>query len=103
MEKALKLTGWSDKRTAKLDFYRCPGCGQAQETICWGPNKKAQCYSCNRRFSKDEFTFVKVKRAVVTCRDCAAEVPLTSANFGIAGLGFIVSVCFEPSGRSVGG
>jgi acetyltransferase (GNAT) family protein len=93
MEKALTLTGASAKRTAMLEFYRCPGCGHAQEAICWGPNKKAQCYSCNRKFPKSAFTLVNVKRAVVTCRECGAEVSLTSANFGIAGLGFICSGC----------
>lgn len=76
-----------------LEFYRCPGCGQTQESICWASDNKAQCYSCNRKFPKGAFTSAKVKRSVAACRDCGAEVPLTPANFGFAGLGFLCSSC----------
>jgi len=92
-EKALKLVGWKAKKTAYVEFYRCPGCARSQETIFWGADNMAECFSCQRSFPRDAFALAKVRRVVAECRECGADVPLTSSNYGLAGLGYICAGC----------
>ncbi len=92
-EKALKLVGWKSKKTAYLEFYRCPGCRHCQEMIFWGAEKLVECFRCQRRFPKETFTLAKVRRVVAECRGCGVDVPLTPSNYNMVGIGYICSRC----------
>lgn len=52
-----------------------------------------RCPACRRRFPKQELVPVRVKRSLVECGKCSAEVPLTDSYFGLCGLGYICSEC----------
>ena len=93
MKLVVKVGGWKRKKTAQVQFYRCPDCAHCQETIFWGPDELAECFSCHKRFPHRAFTPAKVRRIIAVCRECGADVPLTPSYFGIAGLGYICSEC----------
>src|ERR1700730_15265493 len=86
------VAGWKVKKTAYLEFYRCPECSHLQEML-WGSDGLAQCFGCNKRFPRSAFTTAKVRRTVVVCKKCGADVPLTPRYFGMAGLGYMCSGC----------
>lgn len=52
-----------------------------------------QCPACNYRFPRRELVPVKVKRSLVECRKCGAEVPIIGSTFGSCGLGYICPGC----------
>jgi GNAT superfamily N-acetyltransferase len=78
---------------AYLDFFRCPGCGHCQESICWSADNMATCYGCDRQYPKESFGTAKVKRVVAECQECGSAVSLTPRNFCINGIGWMCSKC----------
>ncbi len=88
-----RIAGWRKRKTSLLEFYKCPGCGRAQESLLLDENDSAECFSCNKRFPKVEFGTAKVRRTVVECGNCGADVSMTFSNANMLGIGYICSNC----------
>jgi GNAT superfamily N-acetyltransferase/ribosomal protein S27E len=88
-----KLLGWKTVKRVLLNFFRCPGCGRPQQTINYGADGMAKCYSCGKGYHKDTFGTAKVQRYAAKCGKCGDEVSLTSANFAMNGTGWVCASC----------
>lgn len=75
-----RLAGWRSKRIARLDFFKCPSCGNRQACLLFAPDNAAACDCCGKRFLKEKFPSVRVKRWVAKCAGCGADAPLTDIH-----------------------
>lgn len=84
-KKKLKLEGWKSKNIGNVGFFQCPYCGHCVEGIYIKENNMVKCYKCKKRFHKDKFKIVTLKKPVVICKVCGTEVSLTPGNVDISG------------------
>ncbi len=87
------IAGWRKRKTSLLEFYKCPGCGGAQESLFIDENDHSQCFKCNQKFPKENFGTAIVKRGVVECGNCGTDVHLTPSNANMFGIGYLCSQC----------
>ena len=93
MELVMKVGGWKRTKIGYVLFYRCPECAKCQEMILRDANGQAECFACDKKFPHDSFVQVRLRRKIVVCSRCSADVPLTPSYFGVVGLGYICSEC----------
>jgi predicted acetyltransferase len=84
-KKSLKLEGWKLKKMGDVGFLQCPYCGYCFEGIGVNKDGTVECYKCKERFPVDELKRVTLKRPVVICKICGAEVSLTQENLDMLG------------------
>ncbi len=99
----IRLLGAKSIRRARFDFYCCPKCHRAQESLLYGADELSECYGCDRKIPVNDWGSAKVTRRVAICANCDKLVPLTSDNLGWTGYlcGQCENLVAVPYGSSV--
>jgi hypothetical protein len=87
------LLGWKSIRSANLNFYRCPECGQVQESIGYESDRLASCYGCGYQTTPEGFSDARVRRQIVLCGACDKAVEIIGRNHSMGGPFYVCHAC----------
>jgi hypothetical protein len=85
MVQMLRVEGSRSRRIGRVAFYRCPKCGDCQDTLSADRNGTVECFACKKSSPRGAFTIVKKKRVIAQCAHCGQEVPFVPSAVGIIG------------------
>jgi GNAT superfamily N-acetyltransferase len=76
----ISVKGWHSITKRAFSFYKCPHCSHAQESLCYGKDELASCWTCKQRVPINDFGTAKVRRWAAICANCNESISLTPRN-----------------------